>query len=1331
MRLRSLVLSGISACFRRSVGQSRFVRHPLSAQSVGRFDTALPSRRSRADRSLQRSMPLGDWERLEDRLLLASFSVPFAARDILAAQAVDWHDQLSTLNAGNPQDLFTFTLPQAAGVFVDIDAQDIGLSTVDTIVHLFRGSTQIAMNDDGYDFEGIDPVRGISRDASLYADLAAGSYEVRVTRFGSTSGAYRLRMLFDTNYAAAVPVFNSLPGAADTVFLDFDGHAATDAWGTYNAARFNFGGGPANTWSPGERLAIRNVWATVAEDFSPFAINVSTVQPASFADGVGFRMAITESPPSIVDAGDAIGIAFSNSYASGGLDDQTAWVFANDIGDFNAGATEGWSGRIVAGGIEVGNTTSHEFGHALGLDHWASSAGEANNASVFPNAIMATPDTGLSRELWQVGSRNEEGRAQDDVAVIAGAANTFGYRADDHGDSRAAASALVAAGSRYSAAGVIQRLTDLDYFRFDASGSTTIAVDVQESFNNLDVRIRLLNAAGAVLATHDPADSFDAAITTTLASGTYFLEIASNGDVGEIGQYAVRIDNPGLNNAPPVARNDALVTNEDAAVSGNVITANNGSGADSDPDSDPLTLAAINGAAVTSGQVVVLPSGALLTVQASGAVVYNPNGRFESLALGATATDTFTYNIRDAVGNTASATVSVTIQGRNDVPIATNNAYVVSKETSVSGNLLTQDTGAGVDRDPDGQPLSLTRINGAIVTNGQTLTLPSGARLIIGSNGNFSYDPLGQFNHLTTGQSATDSFTYQIVDPHGAAASATATITVLGQQSQVNINGSTATAIGTDGDDVIVFDAAARTIVINGRTTNLPGSVGTIALDARLGRDHLTLLGTTGVDRVVLRPGSALFDFNPALAGFEFSAVSVETVVADGRGGTSDSAFLDDSPGNDLFTARPLDASLAGDGFSHRAINFEIVTGRAINGGVDDRALLVDSVGADTFAAGPTQANLSGDGFVLSAAGFDRVVGSSTGHPGDRALLRGSTGTDEFLAAHDGSQLSGPQYLLVARGFAAVSATAFAGGNDVARFADTAGDDTFVSRAAFSFLRGSGLFLSATDFPSVVARAMLGGFDRAFLIDSPADDSFTGDSATARIVGGGSTREATGFDIASGLAVGGGTDTATLTDTPGADTASLSRGLATFSSPTGLYLTADGFESITVRSISGGADRALLFDTAGDDTLAVSPAAARLSGPGYDATAAGFDMTLTRAGVGLDRVDFTDSPGDDAFVADRQLAALSGSGFSHQAAGFDIVSVVASTGQDTARLTDSTLNDLFTSREFTGILTSPGFELTVTRFDVVNLFGTQGGINRLDRSPIVPYTLNLFGSWVS
>ena len=41
-------------------------------------------------------------------------------------------------------------------------------------------------------------------------------------------------------------------------------------------------------------------------------------------------------------------------------------------------------------------------------------------------------------------------------------------------------------------------------------------------------------------------------------------------------------------------------------------------------------------------------------------VEVDPNGRFESLAAGATTTDTFTYTVSDGQGGTDTATVSIT-----------------------------------------------------------------------------------------------------------------------------------------------------------------------------------------------------------------------------------------------------------------------------------------------------------------------------------------------------------------------------------------------------------------------------------------------------------------------------------------------------------------------------------------------------------------------------------------------------------------------------------------------------------------------------------------------
>jgi Ca2+-binding RTX toxin-like protein len=114
---------------------------------------------------------------------------------------------------------------------------------------------------------------------------------------------------------------------------------------------------------------------------------------------------------------------------------------------------------------------------------------------------------------------------------------------------------------------------------------------------------------------------------------------------------------------PPVARNDAFLTNESTAISGNLFS-NNGSGADSDADGPALSVGAVNGSAANVGTQIVLASGALLTVDAGGTFRYDPNRAFASIpppgsgASNLTAADSFTYTL--AGGSTATARITMT-----------------------------------------------------------------------------------------------------------------------------------------------------------------------------------------------------------------------------------------------------------------------------------------------------------------------------------------------------------------------------------------------------------------------------------------------------------------------------------------------------------------------------------------------------------------------------------------------------------------------------------------------------------------------------------------------
>jgi VCBS repeat-containing protein len=78
-----------------------------------------------------------------------------------------------------------------------------------------------------------------------------------------------------------------------------------------------------------------------------------------------------------------------------------------------------------------------------------------------------------------------------------------------------------------------------------------------------------------------------------------------------------------------------------------------------DPDRDDTHSFSINTAG-TKGNVIN---------NNDGTFTYDPNGQFESLALGQTATDTFAYTVSDNHGASSTATASITVIGQNDAPV--------------------------------------------------------------------------------------------------------------------------------------------------------------------------------------------------------------------------------------------------------------------------------------------------------------------------------------------------------------------------------------------------------------------------------------------------------------------------------------------------------------------------------------------------------------------------------------------------------------------------------------------------------------------------------------
>jgi VCBS repeat-containing protein len=109
-------------------------------------------------------------------------------------------------------------------------------------------------------------------------------------------------------------------------------------------------------------------------------------------------------------------------------------------------------------------------------------------------------------------------------------------------------------------------------------------------------------------------------------------------------------------NTPPTAANVSASTDKNTAIEISVLL-----GA-SDPDGDTLSVKSVN----TTG------TKGLVSINPSGTIHYDPHGQFQSLTKGQTATDTFTYQVSDGFQTSNSATVTVTINGVNDLPVISN-----------------------------------------------------------------------------------------------------------------------------------------------------------------------------------------------------------------------------------------------------------------------------------------------------------------------------------------------------------------------------------------------------------------------------------------------------------------------------------------------------------------------------------------------------------------------------------------------------------------------------------------------------------------------------------
>lgn len=184
-----------------------------------------------------------------------------------------------------------------------------------------------------------------------------------------------------------------------------------------------------------------------------------------------------------------------------------------------------------------------------------------------------------------------------------------------------------------------------------------------------------------------------------------------------------------------------------------------------------------------------------LTLGADGRYTYVVNDALaavQQLRAGQSFDDAFTYTVRDAAGLTHTATLTITIAGRYDNPVADDDTATATAGSSVTPPIDATGNVLGNDADVDaGDTKTVNGIRTGSETPDAPMTPVGGLIRIDGTYGWLEIAPDGTFTYhadetnqavaaLAAGEQLQDVFTYQVVDGGGLTDQAQLTVTVVG-----------------------------------------------------------------------------------------------------------------------------------------------------------------------------------------------------------------------------------------------------------------------------------------------------------------------------------------------------------------------------------------------------------------------------------------------------------------------------------------------------------------------------------------------------------------------
>ena len=342
-------------------------------------------------------------------------------------------------------------------------------------------------------------------------------------------------------------VFNlsSNPESTHLVYLDFDGFYTTNSyWNSqitngrdFETPPYDVDGDPTS-FSNLELRNIYEIWLIVSEDYMPFDINVTTVEPTvdeltntgGGEEEYGVRVCIGGSYDDWYGSR-CLGISFVGSFTF--RSDTPVYIFS----------------EYTTNPKFIGDAATHEAGHSLKLYHDGDAYGDYHYGSNGWAPIMG--GTGSQPLVqWSKGEYDGATNHEDDLAIIRSYGG-FDYRPDDHGNTFDAATPLTFAEAAEIGSGIIEQNTDVDCFSFELNGEEALVrVGGIDGVTDLDALVSIYDSSFQLVETFDPTDALYVTIDVSqYEPGLYYMTVEGTGltrngtvvysDYASLGAYTI------------------------------------------------------------------------------------------------------------------------------------------------------------------------------------------------------------------------------------------------------------------------------------------------------------------------------------------------------------------------------------------------------------------------------------------------------------------------------------------------------------------------------------------------------------------------------------------------------------------------------------------------------------------------------------------------------------------------------------------------------------------------------------------------------------------------